>query len=84
MSVRCRVSDGKCTIENGSPEHLALTMCGGILNYDEEFQKFDLEKQGEIEKARQKLRGAGYVDGYKVTPKGEKALEFITECKVTG
>lgn len=79
----CAVGDGKCRIQHGSAEYLALKMSAGILNYDEELKKMDLDRQTEVEDARKKLHDSGYVDGYKITPKGEKALSFLDECKIS-
>jgi len=81
--VSCSVTDGKCSIRAGSPEFTALKACSGMLNYQDEVQKLDLERQEQVEAARKKLNEANYVEGYKITPKGERALNFLEECKIT-
>ena len=80
----CVVGDKGVKIQVGSPEYLALKLSSGLLNYDEEIKKLDIERQAEVEEARKKLVQAGYLDGFKVTPKGEKALQFLEECKISG
>jgi len=80
----CVVGDKGVKIQVGSPEYLALKLSSGLLNYDEEVKKLDIERQAEVEEARKKLVQAGYLDGFKVTPKGEKALQFLEECKISG
>jgi hypothetical protein len=80
----CAVGDKGVKIQVGSPEYLALKLSSGLLNYDEEIKKLDIERQAEVEEARKKLVQAGYLDGFKVTPKGEKALQFLEECRISG
>jgi Mn-dependent DtxR family transcriptional regulator len=79
---KCAVSDGKVKIESGSPEFLALKITNGLLNYDEEMKKLDVEKQEQVEEARKRLEQAGYIQGYKLTEKGKTALDFLTECSL--
>jgi len=82
--MSCTVGDGKASIRVGSPEWLALKLSSGMLNYEEELKKLDIEKQEAVDVARKKLVGAGYIQGHKLTEKGEKALAYLEECKISG
>jgi len=62
---------------------MALKLSTGLLNFDEELSKFDLEKQEQIQEARTKMIVAGFIDGYKLTEKGQKALAYLTECEIS-
>jgi hypothetical protein len=81
---QCEVGNGNIKVKLKSAEYLALKLSDGILNYDEELKKFDVEKQAEIETAKKRLELAGFIDGFKLTEKGKKALEYLEECKISG
>jgi len=82
--MSCSCSDGKASIRHGSPEYLALKLSNGMLDFQAELAKLDIEKQELVEKARKKLADAGFIQGYKLTPKGEKAYAFLEECRIVG
>jgi len=80
--MSCSVTGGGVKVATGTPEYLALKICQGMLQYEEEVKKLDIEKQLQVEEAKKKLEGAGFIQGHKLTQKGELALQYLDECKM--
>jgi hypothetical protein len=81
--MSCSVTGGGVRVATGTPEYLALKLCQGMLQYEDELKKLDIEKQLQVQEAKKKLESAGFVQGYKLTQKGEVALQYLEECKMT-